>query len=108
MLSNHLVGMRPAARADDPEKVLDIVRDTVKIQTHVISLSGEHGVFCPGIGMKLVFGQKDVIGPADAAPIEEQPLAEAAHQLRVGVASIGLEALALTVQSGLSLFCACH
>jgi hypothetical protein len=79
--------MHSAAGADDLDELLDIVGDTVKVQTQASSLSGENGIFGPGIEMELVLGQEDVIGQADAARIEEQPLADAAHLLRVGVAT---------------------
>ena len=62
ILGDHLVGMHSATGADDLDELLDIVGDTVKVQTQTASLSGENGIFGPGIEMKLVFGQEDVIG----------------------------------------------
>ena len=40
ILGNHLVGMHSATGADDLDELLDIVGDTVKVQTKTASLSG--------------------------------------------------------------------
>ena len=55
ILSDHLVGMHPAAGADDLDELLDIIGDTAKVQTQVAPRSGEYGIFGPGIKLKLVF-----------------------------------------------------